>query len=122
MRELDVNTALQRSERTEVQVKKKQEKELKLVSSIRPYAGHTLYEINNKTLEVTPAQYKKKEYITWDEALKIYNGNQSRLHTDVIIKQGYTYISALNAKSALKRYIANKGSAEYADFSNVIKL
>jgi hypothetical protein len=91
-------------------VTEKKQKELKQVGTIQPLEGHTLFEINTKTLEVCKAQYNKKEYLTWEEALTIHRGG--KVKKEVLVKKDCVYISALNAENALERYLKNKGSAE----------
>jgi hypothetical protein len=93
----------------EQQVKKKQEKKFVLSHSIAPIAGHRLYEINTKTLEIKEASYRVEKYITWEQAL--YLIKEGVTNKKVIINKDCEYISALNKENALKRYLSNKGSA-----------
>ena len=88
--------------------KNKKEVEYKLQESISPFKGHKVYEINLETLEVIEAEFVKRKYITWFDAIKHMNGHYKK---DVLVKNNCVYVSALNPKSALDRYNKNKGSA-----------
>jgi len=41
---------------------------------------------------------------------------------EILVESDYVYISALNSKSALKRYKSNKGSATKPDSTNTLSL
>lgn len=76
---------------------KEVEKKLKLLGSIRPKKGHTLFEINLKTLEMREAETEIQPVV--------FREGQSKfvpLRKKVVVKVGHTYISALNKKNALK--------------------
>jgi len=66
----------------------------KLVASITPHKGHTLFEINCTSGEILPAQY---ESLNAD-----INGAVKR---KVLTKENCLYISCLNKKSAQKKYL-----------------
>lgn len=110
------------SERLQIEsVQARQEnQEFKLIGSLRPLKGHTLWEINRKTLEIKPAKYTTsvKKKITWHEALKIHNGHQVK--TEVIVDKDCEYISALTKESALQRYLSGKGSAKMNDKKKIL--
>jgi len=90
-------------------VKKQKEDEFKFDGTLKPKKGHTVYEINNKTLEVNIASYVKTKSISWKDALIGFNtGNYKK---EIVIKKGFSYISALSKKSALERFKKNKGSS-----------
>lgn len=111
MKELEKNNLLSGKESIESVQHKQKEIELTFIHNLKLLKGHTLFEINHSTLEVTEAEYHKEELITWHEALKAFNNPQIRVIKDVIVKPCHSYISALNSNSALKRYVDNKGSA-----------
>lgn len=90
---------------------KKQQQEYKYIESLNPKAGHSLFEINHQTGKVKKADFVKKKVITWNEVLKIYNGEESN-HKEIIVNKNCSYISALNAENAMERYRLNKGSAK----------
>jgi len=94
MKELQIKV----KDQTEVSIKKKQKIERELVYTLNPYNGHKLWEINNKTLEV-----KKVKYSTSNN---YYYGGLNK--KEVEIKRGYTYVSALNKKNALKKFHSNQ--------------
>lgn len=68
-----------------------QETSVVKIMTIVPKRGHTLFEINAKTKEVSPAEF--------DTSVVDFMGNKKRT---VIIKEGYDYVSALNKKNALR--------------------
>ena len=111
MKELEKNNLLSDKQSIESVQHKQKEIELAFIENLKPLKGHTLYEINNSTLEVVEAQYHKEEMITWHEALRAFNNPQIRVVKDVIVKPCHSYISALNPKSAMKRHLENRGSA-----------
>lgn len=111
MKELEKNNLLSDNQSIEAIQQKQKEIELAFIEHLKPLKGHTLYEINNSTLEVVEAQYHKEERITWSEALNAFNNPQTSVVKDVIVKPCHSYISALNPKSAMKRHLENKGSA-----------
>jgi len=90
---LDLDKSLKSDVRIEQSVKKEKEKKHSLVKSIIPHKGHTIYEIDIKTLEITEAEYANVTYV-W--------GGENK--PEVMIKKGCAYVSALNKKSALKKY------------------
>lgn len=66
----------------------------KIIDSITPFKGHTLFEINCSTGEVKEAKYEEVN-------ASFVNGAVKR---KVIINDNCLYISCLNKKSALKKY------------------
>lgn len=80
-------------------VKKKEQKEKKetmnFVGRYVPKKGHTIYEVNKETLEYAPVEYAKQDFIIGEKV------SRRRIN----MKDGFTYISALNEKN-LKRKLA----------------
>lgn len=66
----------------------------KLLESITPYKGHTLFEINTGTGIIAPA--------TYDDIISQLDG---RVRKKVLVKENCLYISCLNKKSAAKKYL-----------------
>ncbi|MBP9720571.1 MAG: hypothetical protein KBD02_04850 [Bacteroides sp.] len=66
-----------------------------LMDSIRPFKGHTLFEINCSTGNIIAAEYEEIN-------ATLHGGVKKK----VIIKENCLYISCLNKKSALKKYTA----------------
>jgi len=109
MNELENNKRLAEKHCIEVIQEKKQKQEFKLVNSIKPKKGHQVWRINKKTLEVTEPKYKKRNgTLSLPDALNPSLGSRS---LEIIIEEGYEYISALNKKTALNRYKKGKRSA-----------
>jgi len=87
---LELNT----KSKIEISAKKKKEVQYELVGNIKPYEGHILWMVDNKTEEIKKAEFTKHPYV-WGEV------NQKK---EVIIIEGFTYISALNIKNAIKKF------------------
>lgn len=81
-------------DKMELSIQKKQQKEKVLVGRIIPHAGHKIWEINDETLEINLAKYELKTFVI----------GQNHPNPEIIIRSGYSYVSALNKKSALKKY------------------
>ncbi|MDF3076142.1 MAG: hypothetical protein K0S09_31 [Sphingobacteriaceae bacterium] len=77
----------------ELSVKKKKEVKHELIGKIIPFEGHSIWQINNETLEVDRAKFNNATYHLFGDVKK-----------EIIIKPGFSYISALNAKNALKKF------------------
>ena len=75
---------------------KKQEKKLGV---IKPHKGHTLFEIEVKTMSINLPEFETIE-VDWTKD----SSNKSKLK----VKEGCVYISALNKRNALKKF--KKGS------------
>lgn len=67
----------------------------KLVGSITPFKGHTLFEINCTTGQIIPATYEEINASFQTGAVK----------KKIIVKPNCLYISCLNKKSAAKKYL-----------------
>ena len=89
MKELE----LKHETKIEVSVKQKKQVEHQLIGKIIPFEGHKIWEINNETMEVKEAKFANATYHLYGENKK-----------EIITKQGFTYVSALNKKNALKKY------------------
>jgi hypothetical protein len=85
-------------EEVEIVDQKQVKKEHKLVATIVPHRGHTLWEINTATREIKPAQFEA-EFIEYRKAA---NGMMSK-RRKVIEQPGCVYVSALNQENAMKK-------------------
>lgn len=102
---------LETKSKIEIQVKKQKQVQNELLYSIVPHNNHTVFEINNETLDVKKAKYSN---VT---ALDFYGKPKK----EIIVKKNHSYVSALNDKNALKKYLKGKnGSKEI--IKNPIKL
>jgi predicted nuclease with TOPRIM domain len=77
----------------ELSVKQQKEKQYELIGNIIPHSGHRLFKINKSTLDVSEAEYSHTSYYVGDENKK-----------EVIVYEGYAYVSALNKNNALSKY------------------
>lgn len=92
MKQLDIKTE------SKIELSVKQQKEIKhqLIDRIIPHKGHTIWQIHNETKQVEKAKFSSVTYNFLGENKK-----------EIIIKKGYSYVSALNKENALKQF--NKG-------------
>lgn len=77
----------------EISVNQKKQVEHQLIGKIMPHEGHSIWEVNDETLEIGKAKFSNATYQFGGENKK-----------EIITKKGYTYISALNKKNVLKKY------------------
>lgn len=106
MKELDLNTKV----KTELSVEQKKQIEHELIGKIIPHDGHIVWQINKETLEIEAAKYSNATYVFGGENKK-----------EIITKDGFAYVSALNKTNALKKYIKGKNGSKEID-KNPIKL
>lgn len=92
MKELEI------SSKTKTELSIKQQKQIKhqFIEKIITHEGHIIWQINQRTLEVKKAEFSNIEYTFGGEVKK-----------EIIIKNGFFYVGALNKKNALKKF--NKG-------------
>lgn len=88
----------------EMSVKQKKEIKASLIGDITLHEGHTLFEINTETLEVTAAKFSNVTY-------QMFGQNKKQ----VIVKEGCAYVAALNKSNALKKYKAGKTGGKELD-------
>ena len=89
MKELEIIT----KENIEVSVTQKKQVEHLFVGKIVPFEGHKIWKINVKTLEVEEAKYTNATYHLFSEHKK-----------EIIIENGFDYVSALNKENAIKKH------------------
>lgn len=85
---------IKHQEQTELQAQKRQQIEKQLVGEILPYSGHFIFEICYEDFSLKKAEYIKKPFEWSLKAAK----------REILIREGYVYISALNKKNALKKF------------------
>ena len=93
--------------KTELSVKqqKQEERKKKLIGQIIPHNGHSIFKINEETLEISEPKYIQKAWI--------FNGKNK---PEVLVEEGFFYVSALNEKNALKKYNQGRnGSKDVSD-------
>jgi hypothetical protein len=100
MKEVESNQPI----KTEQSVKQKKQIEHELIGSIVPHDGHIMWKINDETLEVTKAEYSNKNYIFGQENKR-----------EIIIMDGFSYVSALNVRNALKKYTNGSSGTKIID-------
>ncbi len=94
----------------EISVKQKKQVEHELIGKIIPHDGHKIWKINNDTNEVEEAKFSNATYHFGEEIKK-----------EIIIQQGFTYVSALNIKNALKKFRKGENGSRPID-KNPLKL
>jgi len=92
---------LELKEKIDVSVKKQKQVEHQLIGKIIPHENHSMWEINNETHEVKKAQYSNTTY-------QAFAKNQK----EIIVKKGFSYVSALNKKNALKQFLKGKNGSK----------
>ena len=100
MKELELKTET----KIEVSVNKKKQVEHELIGEIEMYDGHTIWQINNETLEVEKAKFSNATYH--------FAGDNRK---EIIVKQGYSYVSALNKKNALRKFKQGRNGGKPID-------
>jgi len=100
MKELELNI----KDKTEISVKQKKQVEKQLVGDIVPHNGHTMWKINNETLEIEKAKYMNTAYIVGGENKK-----------EILVIDGFTYISALKKDTALKKFHKGENGGKNID-------
>jgi hypothetical protein len=98
------NRQFQKTEQS-VKQQKQEERKKKLIGQIIPHNGHSIFKINEETLEISEPKYIKKAWI--------FNGENK---PEVLVEKGFFYVSALNEKNALKKY--NQGRNGSKDISD----
>jgi len=93
MKELEVKP----KDKLEISVQQKKQIEKKLIGDIVPNNGHKIWKINEETMEVEEAKYLNDAFIIGTENKK-----------EILITNGFFYVSALNKKNALKLYRKGK--------------
>ncbi len=105
MKELEQETKIEQS----INQKKKIEHEF--IGKIIPHDGHVVWQINKETLEIEKAKFTNTTFQLFGENKK-----------EIIIKDGFSYISALNKKNALRKYKkGDNGSKDVLDEPLTIK-
>ena len=77
---------------------------------IKYFSNTQVSEINNDTLQVELAKYEFKTFII----------GKNHKNQEIIMRNGYSYVSALNSKNALKQYL--KGSNGSKNLSGGIEI
>lgn len=90
---------LKSKNKIEYSIKKQVQIEKELVGNITPYENHTLFEICNETHKIRKAQYLPIPTF-------VLFGNKDNLtpKKQALVRDGFTYVSALNKKNALKKF------------------
>lgn len=95
-------------EKIELQIQKQQQVEKVLMGKIIPHNNHTVWEINLKTEKIQKATYIEKDSVI------NFGGIPPKENMEVLYREGFDYVSALNKKNALKKFRQNKnGSKEF---------
>jgi hypothetical protein len=110
MKELEHHDRESQNKAIEILKKQNEKVEYKLIDRIIPNKGHRVFEIDEKTLTVSEANYNLQKQISWWDALRmVANPNYKK---EIQVKKNCSYVSALNADSALDRYKKGKGSSK----------
>jgi hypothetical protein len=98
---MKLDTHIQDS-KPKIEISKEQEKktEIQFDSNIIPHRGHTLFEIDVLTQKVSRAEFEQEDVLF---SLN-FSKESLAINKRVIKKEGVFYVSALNEKSALKKF------------------
>jgi hypothetical protein len=86
----------------EISIKKQIQVEKELVGNITPHPNHKLYEIDNETSEINEATYIEEPTF-----IKFGISVPKKTTKKALVRDGFTYVSAMNKKNALKHYKNN---------------
>jgi predicted nuclease with TOPRIM domain len=93
-----------------IKMQKEIEKKKTFVGQIIPHKGHTVWQINNETKEITKAEFSNSVYVIGQKNI-----------SEIIILEGFSYVSALSKKTALNKFRLNKNGSKQV-FKEPIKL
>lgn len=108
MKELDQH--LKKDEEVKLHAKKNQQKETQkvLIGEIQQENGHTLFEINTKSLTISKAVFQTKNVSFTKAAVGDYSGLN-----DLVTNEDCVYIPALNEKNAWKKFNRDQRQESY---------
>jgi len=86
-------------DKLEVSAVKPVKKELKFLGSLKPKPGHTCFQLNLQTGEITVAEFQSAEA----HYAKIAQGDKS-VRKKLIVKENCLYVTALNKKNSIKHF------------------
>jgi hypothetical protein len=69
------------------------------IGTLRPQRGHTLFQFNQKTKELTKADFSVDKEIDFNDAVKGLTSQNKQVDG----QEGMLYISALNKRNAIKK-------------------
>lgn len=85
----------------EVTINQKKQIEKRFIGDVIPHNGHKIWKINKETLKVEEAKYTNTTYNISGENKK-----------EIIVVEGFEYVSALNKKNALKLFSKGKSGGK----------
>jgi predicted nuclease with TOPRIM domain len=97
MKEIEIK----QKDQLEISIKQKKQIEKKLVGDIIPHNGHKIWKINKETLEIEEAKYLNTAFFIGEENKK-----------EILVIDGFEYVSALNKKNALKLFAKGKAGGK----------
>ena len=114
MKELEIHTRIGNDNRVEMNVKKQQGIEKFLDGTLKPKRGHFVWEINELTLQVKRAEYKKNTVAL--------NFMAETPPEELMKLPNCIYIPALNARNAMDKYNKNHNQSAYYSVPAPMKL
>ncbi len=104
----EFNPILEKGDKVKIANERKVEYEKKLLGTTQRHKGHTMWEINCGTGTIVPAEYDE-ERIEFVPNIDLITGEQRgttpKAIRDIICKENCVYISSLNKKTAVKKYL-----------------
>ena len=99
-----------KKDKLEAVKQQKEVQELQYVDTIYPHENHKLYKICKKTGAIVEAMFL--ENVTYRFRLNWKKGDKIPPHKELIIEQGFDYVSALNERTALKKFKERKSGSK----------
>jgi len=98
---MKIELDLKSKEKLEVVANQQKQIEHELMGFLVPYNGHKVWEIEVATGNIKEAQYSSNTYKAFGENKK-----------EIVVKDGFIYVAALNQKNAFKKAMNNKPSGK----------
>jgi hypothetical protein len=106
---------LKNRNKIEISVKKQVQIEKELIGKIIPHRNHILFEINNETGEISEATYLPvPTFVKFGEKVE-------KPKKQALVRDGFSYVSAMNKKNALKKYFKGSNGGKELGFGLDIK-
>lgn len=106
MKDIELNF----KEKTEISVQQKKQVEKQLIGVLKPYSGHSIFEINVDTLEVNCPKFTSYTFSI----------GENHSNKELIVREGFAYVCALNEKNALKKHLKGENGSKRS--KNPLKL
>lgn len=97
MKELEIK----QKDKLEISVKQQKQIQYDLINNIVPHNNHTIWKINKETLHIEKAKFLNTNFVLGGENKK-----------EILIQDGFAYVSAMNKANALKKFKQGKNGSK----------